>query len=271
MKPAANTQEKPYRLGLVLSGGGMRGAAHIGLLKAFEELGIWVDAISGTSAGALVGAMYAGGFPPEEILALFKETPLFRWSNLTWTKPGLVNTDHLIKVLRRYFPKDDFADLLKPLYITATDLMKANEVCFHEGPLIKPILASAAFPVVFTPVQFEGRIYADGGILNNFPVEPLQGKCHKLIGSFVHVLEEMQASEMNSSLRMMHRAYDIVTIRDSMAKFDRCDLVINPLELKAYFLFDMRHVDEVYQIGYRAAMKEALNLQRLYDQACNRA
>lgn len=249
----------------------MRGAAHIGVLKAFEELGIWVDAISGTSAGALVGALYAGGFPPGEILSLFKDTPLFRLSNLTWKKPGLVNTDHLIKVLRRFFPKDDFADLLKPLFITATDLMKANEVCFHEGPLIKPILASSAFPVLFTPVQFDGRIYVDGGILNNFPVEPLEGKCHKIVGSFVHVLEELHTNEITSSLRLMHRAYDIVTIRDSMAKFDRCDLVLNPQELKEYYLFDMRHADEIYEIGYRAAMKEAMKLKRLYEEACSRA
>lgn len=258
----------PYRLGLVLSGGGMRGAAHIGVLKALEELGIWVDVLSGTSAGALVGALYAGGFQPEEILRLFKETPLFRLRNLTWKKPGLVNTDSLIKILRGYFPKDDFAELLKPMYITATDLMKADEACFYEGPLIKPILASAAFPVLFSPVQFNGRTYADGGILNNFPVEPLIGQCRRIIGSFVHVLEEMKSDEISSSIRLMNRAYDIVTIRDSVLKFDQCDLVLNPSELKKFALFGMSHSDELYDIGYRAAMNEAQALQRIYREAC---
>lgn len=246
----------------------MRGAAHIGMLKAFEELGIWVDAISGTSAGALVGALYAGGFSTEEIFRLFKETSLFRLSNLTWNKPGLVNTDQFVRVLRRYFPRDDFSDLLKPMYVTATDLLSAEERCFHEGPLIHPLLASAAFPVVFSPVRIGDRLFADGGVLNNFPVEPLEGKCRRIIGSFVHVLRDWGSDEIKSSLRLMHRAYEIVTIRDSVAKFNRCSLVLNPPELAKYFLFDMTQVDEIHEIGYRAALKEGLALQRLYGEAC---
>lgn len=264
-KPAS---EPPFRLGVVLSGGGVRGAAHIGALKAFEELGIWVDVLSGTSAGGLVGALYAGGFTTDDILDFFKKTPLFHWSNLTWTKPGLIDTDQFVKVLRRYFPKDDFSDLLKPLHITATDLIRAEEVCFHQGPLIKPLLASAAFPVVFSPVEFEGTVYADGGILNNFPVEPLKGQCQRVVGIFVHAFREMENHTINSSIRLMHRAFEIVTIRDSMAKFNQCDLVIAPPELGQYFLFDMKQVDEIYEIGYRAAIKQGLALQRIYREAC---
>lgn len=257
-----------HRLGLVLSGGGVRGAAHIGALKAFEELGLWVDTIAGTSAGALVGALYAGGFSTEDILLFFKDTPLFHWSNLTWSKPGLIDTDQFTKVLRRYFPKDDFEDLLKPMHIIATDLIQAEEVCFSKGPLIKPLLASAAFPVVFSPVEFNGTVYADGGILNNFPVEPIRPHCRQVVGIFVHAFREMEDQTIRSSLRLMHRAFEMVTIRDSMAKFDQCDLVIAPPELGRYFLFDMKQVDEIYEIGYRAALKQGLALKRVYEKAC---
>ncbi len=266
MKPSGHPSEK-HRLGLVLSGGGVRGAAHAGALQALEELGIWVDTISGTSAGALVGAMYAGGIAPKEILRFFKETPLFHWSHLTWQKPGLINTEAFVRVLRRFFPKDDFGDLMKPIYITATDLMKADEICFHEGPLIRAILASCAFPVVFSPVEIDGRPYADGGILNNFPVEPIRDQCHKVVGIFVHVLREMEANTIDSSLRLMHRAYEIVTIRDAVAKFEQCDMIINPAELGRYFLFDLRQVDEIYQIGYESTLKQGPALQRLYKSA----
>ena len=260
------TGKKPYRFSLVLSGGGVRGAAHIGMLQAMEELGIWVDAISGTSAGALVGALYAGGFPPAEILHLFKETPLFKWTNLSWTKPGLVEPRSFAKVLRTYFPKDDFAELLKPLYVTATDLETGDAVTFSEGPLIQPVLASAAFPVVFAPVRMGERLYADGGIINNFPVEPLEGKSKVILGNFVQVLRRLEPNSIDSSLRLLQRAYEIATIRDEMDKFDRCDLVINPPELDQYFLFDQNQVEDLYQIGYKATMKERVRLEYLWDQ-----
>ena len=255
----------PFRFSLILSGGGVRGAAHIGMLQALEELGIWVDAISGTSAGALVGSLYAAGFPPKDILQLFKETPLFKWTNFTWTKPGLVNTEQFVRTLRQYFPKDDFGDLLKPFFATATDLETGEEVTFKEGPLIHAILSSLAFPVVFSPVSFQDRVFADGGILNNFPVEPLEGKSKALVGNFVHVLRRMEAEELDSSIRLLQRAYEIATIRDSMNKFSRCDLVINPPELDKYFLFDMKQIDKLYAIGYNATMMERVRLTSIWD------
>jgi NTE family protein len=258
--------EPQYRLGLVLSGGGVRGAAHIGAIKALEELGIWVDVVSGTSAGAIVGAFYAAGFPTEEILLFFKETPLFHWTKLSWTKPGLVDTDQFLPVLRRYFPKDDFGDLLKPLYITATDLVEAEEVAFSQGPLIKPILASAAFPVVFSPVKIGDNLYADGGILNNFPVEPIKKQCRALLGIHVHAMRTLEAGAIDSSIRLMHRAFEIVSTRSSLRKFDQCDLVINPQELDRYFIFNTSQIQEIYELGYQATMKDALKIQKLYQQ-----
>lgn len=254
-----------YRLGLVLSGGGVRGAAHIGALKALEELGIWVDVVSGTSAGAIVGAFYAAGFPTEEILTFFKETPLFHWSKLSWNKPGLVDTDQFVRVLRRYFPKDDFEDLLKPLYITATDLVEAEEITFHKGRLIKTILASAAFPVVFSPVKIGDKVYADGGILNNFPVEPIRDQCRGILGIHVHAMRKLEADAIDSSIRLMHRAFEIVSTRSSLLKFQLCDHVINPQELDRYFIFNTSQIQDIYELGYKATMKDALKIQRLYE------
>lgn len=265
MSPEDKKDKLP--LGLVLSGGGVRGAAHVGALQALEEMGVWVDAISDTSAGALVGAFYAAGYPPADILAFLKDTPLFHWSNLTWNKPGLVNTDSYEKVLKRYLPDDSFESLLKPFYVTTTDLVKATEVTFNRGPLIRPILASLAFPVVFSPIKIEDNIYADGGIMNNFPVDPIKDQCHGLLGILVHAMRKIEDNKqaMDNSFRLIHRAFEIVTCRDSQAKKDQLDIVISPDELGRYFLFDLTQIDEIYEIGYKATLAEKEAILRLFE------
>jgi NTE family protein len=265
-----NAQDK-LPLGLVLSGGGVRGAAHVGALQALEEMGVWVDAISGTSAGALVGSFYAAGYPPADILTFLKETPLFHWTKLTWNKPGLVNTDSFEKVLKKYLPDDSFEALLKPFYVTTTDLIKAKEVSFSSGPLIRPVLASLAFPVVFSPIKIDETVYADGGILNNFPVESLQDKCHGLLGILVHAMRKIEDNKkaMDNSFRLIHRAFEIVTCRESLAKKDQFDIMISPDELARYFLFDLTQIDEIYEIGYKATLAEKDDILRLFERVHN--
>lgn len=248
-------------IGLVLSGGGVRGAAHIGILRAFQEKGIRIAAVSGASAGALVGAFLAGGYSPDDMLQFFKKTPLFHWSYVSWGKPGLLDSDRYNRVLKMYFPKDDFSDLSIPLYVSTTDLLSGKSIIFHQGQLIRPLLASAAFPVVFSPVRIGDRLFADGGILNNFPVEPLKNAGLNLVGSFVDVFPENVAMEdIDSSIKLLQRTYQLVTIRSSLAKFEECALVINPSALNAYFLFDKNHVQEIHDIGYEAGRKAVARL-----------
>ena len=139
-------------IGLVLSGGGVRGIGHIGMLKALKEYGIEASVVSGSSAGALVGAMYAGDRSIEDMLAFFKETPLFKYNFFTINKPGLVDTDRYFDIFNEYIPFDTFESLHKQLFVTATNLQKGVEEVFYKGDLIIPLLASAALPPVFSSV-----------------------------------------------------------------------------------------------------------------------
>ncbi|EPR72379.1 UPF0028 protein YchK [Winogradskyella psychrotolerans RS-3] len=161
-------------IGLVLSGGGARGAAHIGVIKALEEHGIFPTHIAGTSSGAIVGALYAAGVPWSEILTFFKTIPLFHTKRYARNKPGFLNSDNFYEDLKTYFPKDNFNDLKKPLFIPAANIIDGTSKMFSKGQLIKPIIASVSFPGVFTPTEINGQFYVDGGTLNNFPVEPLK-------------------------------------------------------------------------------------------------
>ena len=142
------------------------------------------------------------------------------------------------------------------MYICVTELVSGKAKFFHEGPLIQPLLASAAFPGVFSPVQIKDGIYADGGITNNFPIEPLLTVCDKIIGVYVHPLKKVKPENLKNALSVMERAYSISRASHSMLKFSNCDLIISPDSLNRFSTFSMNSIDEIYQIGYDMAKQD---------------
>jgi NTE family protein len=252
--------------GLVLSGGGIRGLAHAGVIKALEEEGIYPTHIAGASAGAIVGAFYAAGYSGEDILAFFHETSIFSVNKYAYKKPGLIDTNKFYEIFKEYFPEDNFKSLKKKLFISTTDILAGKSKFFHEGPLIHTILASAAFPVVLSPMKINDVLYADGGITNNFPVEPLLVHCDKIIGIYVNPLKKVNAEELESSWDVMDRAFKIGMANTSIQKFGQCDLVIAPEKLSAFGTFSMNHLDDAYEIGYEAAKKQLADIRRLKKQ-----
>lgn len=132
------------KIGYVLSGGGARGFAHLGVLKLLEELAIKPYAIAGTSAGAIAGALYAAGKTPEEILELMKNNSLFGWSTIAWRKKGFFTMDVLQKSLSNAIGKNDFDILKTKLFVAATDLIKGESVIFSKGKLFEVVVASAS-------------------------------------------------------------------------------------------------------------------------------
>ncbi len=253
---------KGKKVGLVLSGGGVRGLAHVGLLKALDECGISVDMISGTSAGALVGALYAAGKDNDTIRNFFKSTSLFSYHYLTIQKPGLLDTDRYYKVFRTFFPQDTFESLEKKLYVTTTNLQKGTAEVFSSGPLIQALLASAALPPVFSPVQIGEYLYADGGIMNNFPLEPLSS-CDYLIGSNVTKIRELDKKEISSSLQLANRTTALMIYAINHKKMKRCDLLFEPESLDKIGVLDRKGLELAFSIGYEHAisvLEESLSI-----------
>lgn len=247
------------KIGLVLSGGGARGAAHIGAIKAFEEFNISPTHVAGTSAGAIVGALYAAGIGWLEILNFFKTISIFQAVRYARNKPGFINSDKFYDDLKRFLPKDNFDGLEKTLYITAANVVDGTLKIFSKGQLIKPIIASASFPGVFTPTEINGNYYIDGGTINNFPVEPLLRDCDKIIGIYVNPLKKISIKDLKHSYSVVERAYKIKVASESMVKFPDCDLVIYPEELIKYGTFEMKNIDAIFNLGYTAtknALKE---------------
>ncbi|MGB5820458.1 MAG: patatin-like phospholipase family protein [Saonia sp.] len=247
--------KKSKSLGLVLSGGGVRGMAHIGVIKAMNELGITASTISGSSVGALVGALYANGNSVADMLAFFKETPLFKYSFFTIAKAGFIDTDRYFDIFKGYFPENSFDALQKELHVVATNLQIGDQEFFSSGELIKPLLASAALPPVFSPVDLNGQLYADGGIMNNFPLEPLLDKTDFIIGSNVSIVSKLHKNALKNSLQLTGRVTGLMIYASSKEKLASCDLVIAPVALEKIGILDRKGMEKAYRIGYEYAIK----------------
>jgi NTE family protein len=240
--------------GLVLSGGGARGIAHIGVIRALEELNVKIDAISAVSSGAFVGALYGCGFTTEEILKIAAQANLFDLMGFQIGKPGLFKSEAIRKTLEKNIKKNSFESLSIPLTVAATDFIHGKIKYFTSGDLINALLASSAIPVIFQPVIIDGCVYVDGGLLNNFPVEPLQGFYDVIIGSHVNPLNN---SLKDYGLRVaIERSFHLAIAHSIQAKKTDCSICIEPYELHCYHTFDMKHANEIFDIGYRATMDE---------------
>ncbi|OQP50322.1 hypothetical protein A4H97_00295 [Niastella yeongjuensis] len=251
------------KTGIVLSGGGVRGFAHLGLLQALEELQIQPYAISGVSAGAIVGALYAAGHTPHKILDLLKNNSYFGWSSFLLNKDGLFSMKVLRKALQTLIPIDSFESLDKNLYITATDLANNETVTFSKGPLVEPVIASASVPVIFEPVRINDHILVDGGLLNNFPVEPLENICDQLIGSYVNNIPKgLDNGKRIGKMHMIEKCFHMAISPVVYSKAERVDLFLEP-DLHEFGMFDVNKADQIYETGYNTAMKHKNQLLNL--------
>lgn len=241
---------KDKSIGLVLSGGGVRGMAHIGLIKAMREHQIEAKVVAGTSIGALVGALYANDNTVDEMLTFFKETPLFQYSFFAINKPGFIDTERYVSIFKDFFPDNSFKSLKRPLFVVATDLLKGNEKVFYDGELIKPLLASAALPPVFSPVNIDNILYADGGIMNNFPKEYVDHLTDYVIGSNVSITVPLEKKDLRNSFQLTARVTSLMIHASNHEKLQECDVFIEPGELDSIGVLDKKGIENAFKIGY---------------------
>jgi len=239
--------------GLILSGGGARGFAHLGVLQALDELDVHVDIISGASAGAVAGAFYFSGHKPGETLKFIRSYKFYQWARFLWRKPGILNMEKIGKLFANYLP-DTFEKLDRPLIIATTDILKGELRYFNSGKLIPAVCASACIPMMFEPIKIDGSEYIDGGILNNFPIEPLFGKVENLIGVHVNPINrvESRVSFKNIMDRSMHLALD-KAVRE---KEILCKVFIEPKGCGDFGMLELGSADKIFKVGYDAAMEQ---------------
>jgi NTE family protein len=245
---------KQYNIGLVLSGGGARGFAHLGVIQSLNDAGIFPEVISGTSAGAIIGVLYADGHTPKEILKLINGSSRLDFMRPALPREGLLQINGIIKILKTSLHSKQFKDLKIPLFVAATDLNNGKAVYFSKGDLYDPVIASASIPVLFQPVKIDGISYVDGGVLDNLPLRPIEDKCRILIGSFVNPVGYME--KISGLINIAERTFMLSMSKEIYEKAKRFDLFIAPLELRNYKILDPEKANELFEIGYNATKEK---------------
>lgn len=294
---AAESTTKPARpkIGLVLSGGGARGWAHIGVLRWFEEHHIPVDYVAGTSMGGLIGAMYSMGASPDEIQKIgnrldwdrvlsgppsFDELSFRRKEdqkaypsdielgvgNGTIKLPSGINPGHNIGIVfdeltLPYATIRSFDDLPIPFRCVATDMLEARQVVFKSGPLSQALRATMSIPGVFTPVEIDKRVLADGGLLNNIPTDVAKDMGADIIIA-VNVGTPLGTREDIVTLPgILSQIIGVATIESDRSHLQLANLVITP-NLGKYTLLDFSEVNPISTLGYEAARQNEIALNR---------
>ncbi len=248
-----HTGSKKYDTGLVMSGGAARGFAHVGVFKALEENQINIDIVSGVSAGSIAGSFYCDGFSPEEIFDIFEKNKVFDLVKLRFSRKGLLSTSGLRKVLKNNLRTKKMEDLPKPLVINATNIEEGITTYFTEGNLVDIVVASCSIPVVFEPAKINNVTYVDGGVTNNFPIEPLEDKCKRIIG--VHINPTAPYDPQQGIGQIALNSFHLGIASDVSSKSQRISDFIEPPGLEKFSYYDIKKGREMFDLGYNEAMK----------------
>ncbi|MBC8766646.1 patatin-like phospholipase family protein [Arenibacter sp. BSSL-BM3] len=278
------TENKDVKVGLVLSGGGAKGLAHIGALKVIEEAGVKIDYIAGTSMGAIVGALYASGYTAKELDSIFKSTDFqtliqdnvprsaktfyekedseryaltlpfnkFKISIPQAISGGQSIYNEFVRLLYHVKDIDDFSKLQIPFVCMATDVETGDEVLLNKGYLPEAILASGTFPSLFRPVEINGRVLIDGGVVNNYPIGELKKMgADIVIGVDVqHGLSDRES--LLSATEILLQINNYRTVRDMEKKSALTDIYITP-DIKDYSVIDFDMGKSIIDKGEEAA------------------
>ena len=255
-------------VGLVLSGGGALGFAHIGAIKALEEYGIEPKYIAGTSMGAIIGVMYAAGYSADEIMQIVKEDRLYKVGRLITMQSALRNSGMsthktLLRELAELIPHNSFDSLERKFMVCVTNVETGEAVYRHEGGELKEyVAASAAIPGMFEPIMIDSVRYIDGGIVDNLPVSQLLTLNPQLFIIGVDVLPFVENYEAKTSIDMllwMSRLFQSKNMDPNRAK---CDWLVQSFALNEYHGFEFKRYKEIYQYGYDAMKAKLQSIER---------
>ena len=289
-----DTIHKRPKVGLVLSGGGAKGFAHVGVLKVLEELEIPVDCITGTSMGSIIGGFYSMGYSAKEIEKMIsmqnwdivltdyvyrKYIPLFdrdEYDRYAFSFPikdrgvalpeGIVHGHNVLKLFSKYsldfHSTTDFSKLPIPFACAGADIVNGEEYIMEEGYLPLAMRASMSIPTLFTPVNYDGRLLVDGGMINNFPVI----KAKNMGADIIIGVDVQKGKKTKSELKNMNDIINQGIFFLGMDTYQKnkkyVDIYIKP-NIDGYSVSDFYKADSLIAIGERAARKMIPELMEL--------
>jgi len=287
-------ENERLKVGVVLSGGGAKGMAHVGVLKVIEEAGVKVDYIGGTSMGAIVASLYASGYSASQLDSIFRNIDFnaliqddiprsaksfyekedseryaltlpfdnFKVSTPQAFSGGQNVYNELVRLLYHVKDVNDFNKLPIPFICIATNAENGEEVLLNMGYLPKAVAASSALPSLFEPTNIDGAILIDGGIVNNYPVQEVKAMgADVIIGSDVqHDLSAKE--ELSSAIEILEQINNYRTVADMKEKSQRTDIYIKP-GISDFSLIDFQSYDAIFKSGVSAANFQIEELQKL--------
>jgi NTE family protein len=239
-------------IGLALGGGAVLGAAHIGVLRALDELDIEIAMVSGTSIGALIGSLYAFGMDWRAIRDVAVDLDWLDLSRPSWSQYGMVSNSRIGKLVHDCVGAVDIEDAQRPLAIVATDIATGDKVVLRHGPVARAVTASTCIPGIFIPVECEDRLLVDGGIVENVPILSLKEmEAGYVIG--VDLYARPGLGHPKNLVQVLINTVSIALHHATRLQTEHADLLLQP-DLSKFNLYDLDQVPALIEHGYRSAM-----------------
>lgn len=238
---------------MALGGGGARGFAHAGALKALEECGLRPDILAGVSAGSVAAVFYAAGLTPEQIVDVFSGHTFRDFCEWHVPHTGVLSLNGFEKFVAGVVGYRNIEDLPIPVVIGATDFDRGETVTFDHGPVAERVVASCSIPIVFEPKVIDGVRYVDGGVLHNLPAAAIRNRCRYLLGVNVSPLRHRTVNHTLIDTAM--RSYELVTKTNTRQDKVLCDLCVEMNDIADYQVFNLKEVRKVFQVGYMTMME----------------
>jgi NTE family protein len=255
------------KIGFTLSGGATRGYAHLGMLDVLYKHDIKPEIISGTSIGALTGALLADGHEPEAIYAAFKKKSFYNFVRPAFKFGGILNLDGMANFLGELLSAKTFEDLKIPLRVVATDYMKGTAEIFDSGPLLQALMASSAVPMVFQPIKIEERYFIDGGLYHNLPTKIIRDQCDFLIAC--NLVSVPPLNEKPSQLGFADRVISMAVASNVNFEKTLADFLLEPTSIHEFGFFDNSASQKLFEAGRLEALEKMQNLKSALNSAAD--
>ena len=242
------------KIGLALGGGAVLGAAHIGVLRALEEKDVEVSFVTGTSIGAFVGALFAFGNTSKEIEEIALELEWMDISGIAIFKSGLLSNAKLGKLLGKSMGEKKIEDAEIPFAVLATDITNGEKVVIDKGPVAQAIMASTCIPGIFSPVEFDGKLLVDGGIVENIPIDTVRKMgAEYVIGVDLNAVKTY--NKPDSILDVMINSFHFTLKAAAKYQTEDADLLITP-DLSKFNMVSTDQIEDLIEQGYKDAKEQ---------------
>ncbi|SPL71045.1 patatin-like phospholipase family protein [Acinetobacter stercoris] len=258
-------QQKRPVVALVLGSGGARGYAHIGVIQVLEEYGIKPDFIVGTSAGSIVGSIYASGKSPEELRQIALDMKVGDVRDIKIGMKGFFDGTKVENYINQQVEQTPLQNLRIPMYVVATELKEGKKVVFNQGNTGQAVRASVSIPSMFIPTTIEGKEYVDGGLVSPVPVDVARDLGADIIIA-VDILAQPIYTQTSNIWGLFNQNINIMQNKLASEELKNADIIIQPdLREKAH-IFDTKERQETMQAGVDAAMKQVNMIQMVFNE-----